>query len=49
MLRRQLTQLAKHQGLKPIGIVRRVEQKEELLALDAGEVICSTTEGNSFL
>ncbi|CAM6122779.1 unnamed protein product [Calypogeia fissa] len=40
----QLIQLAKHQGVKTINIVRREEQKEELLALGADEVICSTTE-----
>ncbi|CAM6119776.1 unnamed protein product [Calypogeia fissa] len=44
VLGRQLIQLAKHQGVKTINIVRREEQKEELLALGADEVICSTTE-----
>jgi hypothetical protein len=43
---RQVIQIAKHLGIKTINVVRRPEQKEELLALGADEVICSTTEGD---
>jgi D-arabinose 1-dehydrogenase-like Zn-dependent alcohol dehydrogenase len=48
LLLRQIIQLAKHLGIKSINIVRRPEQKEELLALGADEVLCSTTEGKIF-
>ncbi|CAM6092597.1 unnamed protein product [Calypogeia fissa] len=41
---RQIIQLAKHLDIKSINIARRPEQKQELLALGADEVICSTTE-----
>ncbi|EFJ08916.1 hypothetical protein SELMODRAFT_428449 [Selaginella moellendorffii] len=44
MLGRLVIQLAKHKGIKIINVVRREEQKEELKALGADEVICSTTE-----
>ncbi|KAI5075366.1 hypothetical protein GOP47_0009442 [Adiantum capillus-veneris] len=44
VLGRQLIQLAKHQGIKTINIVRRNEVKEELLALGADEVIDSSSE-----
>ena len=40
----QVIQLAKHWGIKTINVVRRVEQKEELFALGADEVICSSEE-----
>ncbi|CAM6126873.1 unnamed protein product [Calypogeia fissa] len=43
-LGRQVIKLAKHVGVKTINIVRRPDQKEELFALGADEVICSTTE-----
>nr|PNR32063.1 hypothetical protein PHYPA_026188 [Physcomitrium patens] len=44
VLGRQVIQLAKHWGIKTINVVRRAEQKEELLGLGADEVICSTEE-----
>eukprot|EP00249_Psilotum_nudum_P018133 c26653_g1_i1 orf=330-1331(+) len=44
VLGRQVIQLAKHWGIRTINIIRRSEQKEELKALGADEVICSTTE-----
>ncbi|CAM6113777.1 unnamed protein product [Calypogeia fissa] len=44
VLGRQLVQLAKHKGIKTITTVRKAEQKEELLALGADEVIITTTE-----
>ncbi|CAK9278515.1 unnamed protein product [Sphagnum jensenii] len=43
-LGRQVIQLAKHWGIKTINVVRRVEQKEELKALGADEVICTNEE-----
>jgi NADPH:quinone reductase-like Zn-dependent oxidoreductase len=39
-----LIQLAKHWGIKTINIVRRAEQKEELKALGADEVISTDNE-----
>ncbi|CAK9214360.1 unnamed protein product [Sphagnum troendelagicum] len=44
VLGRQLIQLAKHWGIKTINIVRRAEQKEELKALGADEVISTDNE-----
>lgn len=44
VLGRQVIQLAKHWGIKTINVVRRAEQKHELLALGADEVICSSDE-----
>ncbi|KAH8945096.1 hypothetical protein BDL97_12G021700 [Sphagnum fallax] len=44
VLGRQFIQLAKHWGIKTINVVRRAEQKDELKALGADEVICSTDE-----
>ncbi|KAL3698648.1 hypothetical protein R1sor_012724 [Riccia sorocarpa] len=44
VLGRQIIQLAKHKGIKTINLVRRPEQKEELKALGADEVICYTSE-----
>jgi len=44
VLGRQLIQLAKHWGIKTINIVRRAEQKEELKALGADEVISTDEE-----
>lgn len=44
VLGRQVIQLAKHWGVKTINVVRRAEQKQELLALGADEVICSSDE-----
>lgn len=44
VLGRQVIQLAKHWGIKTINVVRRGEQKQELLALGADEVICSSEE-----
>ena len=44
VLGRQVVQLAKHWGIKTINVVRRAEQKEELFALGADEVICSSEE-----
>lgn len=44
VLGRQVIQLAKHWGLKTINVVRRAEQKQELLALGADVVICSAEE-----
>jgi NADPH:quinone reductase-like Zn-dependent oxidoreductase len=44
VLGRQVIQLAKHWGIKTINVVRRVEQKEELKALGADEVICTNEE-----
>jgi len=41
VLGRQVIQLAKHWGIKTINVVRRGEQKEELKALGADEVICT--------
>ncbi|KAL3685076.1 hypothetical protein R1sor_003098 [Riccia sorocarpa] len=41
---RQIIQFAKHKGIKTINLVRRPEQKAELVALGADEVICHTTE-----
>lgn len=43
-LGKQVISLAKHWGIKTINIVRRPEQKAELRALGADEVICSTEE-----
>ena len=43
-LGRQVIALAKHWGIKLINVVRRAEQKEELKALGADEVINSTDE-----
>ncbi len=45
VLGRQVIQLAKHWGIKTINVVRRGEQKEELKALGADEVICTNEEG----
>jgi NADPH:quinone reductase-like Zn-dependent oxidoreductase len=44
VLGRQVIQLAKHWGIKTINVVRRAEQKQELLDLGADEVICSNDE-----
>ncbi|CAK9238299.1 unnamed protein product [Sphagnum troendelagicum] len=44
VLGRQLIQLAKHWGIKTINVVRRAEQKEELKALGADEVISTDNE-----
>ncbi len=44
VLGRQVMQLAKHWGIKTINVVRRGEQKEELKALGADEVICTNEE-----
>ncbi|KAL3695748.1 hypothetical protein R1sor_009824 [Riccia sorocarpa] len=44
VLGRQLIQLAKRKGIKTINLVRRPEQKAELEALGADEVICHTSE-----
>ncbi|KAL2653311.1 hypothetical protein R1flu_021439 [Riccia fluitans] len=44
VLGRQVIQLAKHKGIKTINLVRRSEQKAELEALGADEVICYTSE-----
>ncbi|KAL3685077.1 hypothetical protein R1sor_003099 [Riccia sorocarpa] len=44
VLGRQLIQLAKHKGIKTINLIRRPEQKAELEALGADEVICYTSE-----
>ncbi|KAH9552104.1 hypothetical protein CY35_09G046200 [Sphagnum magellanicum] len=44
VLGRQLIRLAKHWGIKTINIVRRAEQKEELKALGADEVISTDNE-----
>jgi NADPH:quinone reductase-like Zn-dependent oxidoreductase len=44
VLGRQVIQLAKHWGIKTINVVRRGEQKEELKALGADEVICTNEE-----
>jgi NADPH:quinone reductase-like Zn-dependent oxidoreductase len=44
VLGRYLIQLAKHWGIKTINIVRRAEQKEELKALGADEVISTDNE-----
>lgn len=44
VLGRLVIQLAKHWGIKTINVVRRAEQKQELLALGADEVVCSTDE-----
>ncbi|KAH9552828.1 hypothetical protein CY35_09G087300 [Sphagnum magellanicum] len=44
VLGRQLIQLAKHWGIKTINIVRRAEQKEELKALGADEVLSTDEE-----
>ncbi|CAK9278513.1 unnamed protein product [Sphagnum jensenii] len=44
VLGRQFIQLAKHWGIKTINIVRRAEQKEELKALGADEVISTDEE-----
>ncbi len=41
---RQVIQLAKHWGIKTINVVRRAEQKEELKALGADEVISTDNE-----
>ena len=41
-LGKQLIQVAKHRGIKTINLVRRAEQIEELKALGADEVLCST-------
>lgn len=43
-LGKQVITLAKHWGIKSINVVRRAEQKAELQALGADEVICSTEE-----
>jgi NADPH:quinone reductase-like Zn-dependent oxidoreductase len=44
VLGRQVIQLAKHWGIKTINVVRRAEQKEELKALGADEVISTDNE-----
>ncbi|KAL2653308.1 hypothetical protein R1flu_021436 [Riccia fluitans] len=44
VLGRQLIQLAKHKGIKTINLIRRPEQRAELEALGADEVICYTSE-----
>ncbi|KAG0607988.1 hypothetical protein M758_8G069500 [Ceratodon purpureus] len=44
VLGKQVITLAKHWGIKSINVVRRSEQKAELKALGADEVICSTDE-----
>ncbi|KAH8952098.1 hypothetical protein BDL97_09G067100 [Sphagnum fallax] len=44
VLGRQLIRLAKHWGIKTINVVRRAEQKEELKALGADEVISTDNE-----
>jgi trans-2-enoyl-CoA reductase len=43
-LGKQVIKLAKHWGVKTINVVRRAEQKAELRALGADEVICSSEE-----
>jgi NADPH:quinone reductase-like Zn-dependent oxidoreductase len=43
-LGRQLIKLAKHWGIKTINLVRRKEQKAELEALGADEVISTSDE-----
>ena len=43
-LGKQMISLANHWGIKTINVVRRAEQKAELQALGADEVICSTDE-----
>lgn len=43
-LSKMLLATAKHQGIKTIGIVRRAEQMEEILAAGATEAVCSATE-----
>ena len=43
-LGRQVIGLARHWSIKLINVVRRAEQKAELKALGADEVICSTDE-----
>ena len=43
-LGRQVIGIARHWGIKLINVVRRAEQKAELKALGADEVICSTDE-----
>jgi NADPH:quinone reductase-like Zn-dependent oxidoreductase len=43
-LGRQLIKLAKHWGIKTINLVRRKEQKAELIALGADEVISTSDE-----
>jgi trans-2-enoyl-CoA reductase len=43
-LGKQVISLAKHWGIKTINVVRRSQQKAELLSLGADEVICSTEE-----
>ncbi|CAK9882961.1 unnamed protein product [Sphagnum jensenii] len=44
VLGRQVIQLAKHWGIKTINVVRRAEQKEELKALGADEVISTDND-----
>ncbi|KAL3698640.1 hypothetical protein R1sor_012716 [Riccia sorocarpa] len=44
VLGRQIIQLGKHKGIKTISLIRRPEQKEELKALGADEVIVYTSE-----
>jgi NADPH:quinone reductase-like Zn-dependent oxidoreductase len=43
-LGRELIQLCKHKGVKTINVVRRAAQKEELRALGADHIICSSDE-----
>jgi trans-2-enoyl-CoA reductase len=43
-LGKQVILLAKHYGIKTINVVRRAEQRAELKALGADEVICSSDE-----
>jgi trans-2-enoyl-CoA reductase len=43
-LGKQVISLAKHWGIKTINVVRRADQKAELKALGADEVICSSDE-----